>query len=266
MSAGVDAAKGAGVNTHLQWPNILLLHLHLRTSVSPPSHSRQFSPFSRAAVKRSTTLSASSAAEIGRLAQAPYSRRAEASQHALNAFTAAFKDAFKRGQAGKCLSLVFDYASSLPQATDKTRVPSSYAASPMLVPLQPTPQRVISEPFKQQVDDAAGSSSRTTTVQSRLLLSVRSKRHLSQVLKGRHQELMKMLIADGNAHGAIDYLYLLPPDRQLCSCLMKECSAVGNYAGLQMAIKVRYQQLARPQLRNLHLSELFSALSTSSVP
>ena len=84
------------------------------------------------------------------------------------------------------------------------------------------------------------------TGQSRLLLSVRSKRHLSQVLKGRHQELMKMLIADGNAHGAIDYLYLLPPDRQLCSCLMKECSAAGNYAGLQMAIKVRFQQLPWP--------------------
>ena len=238
MSAGVDAAKGAGVNARYQWPNILLLHLHLRTGAAPPSHRRQYSPSSRASVKSSTTLFASSAAEIRRLDQAPYSRTTEASQHALNAFTAAFKDAFKRGQAARCLSLVFDYASSLPQATNEARMPSSYAASPIQAPLQPAPQPVVSEPSRQQVDDAAGGGSSTMTGQSRLLLSVRSKRHLSQVLKGRHQELMKMLIADGNAHGAIDYLYLLPPDRQLCSCLMKECSAAGNYAGLQMAIKV----------------------------
>ena len=49
---------------------------------------------------------------------------------------------------------------------------------------------------------------------------------------------MGMLIADGNAAGAVQYLYLLPPDSQLCSCLMKECSAAGDLAGLQMAIQV----------------------------
>ncbi len=48
-----------------------------------------------------------------------------------------------------------------------------------------------------------------------------------------------MLIAEGNVSGAIQYLKLLPPDRQLCSCLMKECSAASNITGLQMVIQVR---------------------------
>ncbi len=47
-----------------------------------------------------------------------------------------------------------------------------------------------------------------------------------------------MLIAEGNVNGAIQYLKLLPPDRQLCSCLMKECSAASNITGLQMVIQV----------------------------
>ena len=50
-----------------------------------------------------------------------------------------------------------------------------------------------------------------------------------------------MLIAEGNVSGAVQYLKLLPPDRQLCSCLMKECSAASNIAGLQTVIQVRLQ-------------------------
>ena len=52
-----------------------------------------------------------------------------------------------------------------------------------------------------------------------------------------------MLIAEGNVAGAIQYLYMLPPDRQICSCLMKECSAASDVAGLQMAIQVRKQSI-----------------------
>ena len=48
-----------------------------------------------------------------------------------------------------------------------------------------------------------------------------------------------MLIAEGNVAGAIQYLRLLPPDRQLCSCLMKECSAASNITGLQLVIQVK---------------------------
>lgn len=247
MSAGLDAARGTGGKGGFEWPNVLLLHLHLRTGAAPLSHNRQYLPFSCTSLKRSATVSVNSAAKIRETAQAPYSRAAEDSQHALNAFTAAFKDAFRRRQAARCLSLVFDYAKSLPKATDEAITPSSYAASPVQAPLQPAPQCAISEPFRQQVNDAAGRGS-TMKGQSRLSLSLRSKRHLSQVLKGRHQELMKMLITDGNARGAIDYLYLLPPDRQLCSSLMKECSAVGSYADLQMAIKVWHLHLTWPQL------------------
>ena len=91
----------------------------------------------------------------------------------------------------------------------------------------------------------AGGSGSQSAYRTAPALSQRGKRHLSQVLKGRHQELMKMLIAEGNVAGAIQYLYLLPPDRQICSCLMKECSAASDIAGLQMAIQVRKQRPVR---------------------
>ena len=222
------------------WPNIPLLHLYLRGDAAALTHARRSQQTSVGRISAFSNLQAPKEASVYRteLAEAPQPILSGDSKQALSAFNAAFADTFKRKQSARCLNLVFAYASSLPQRQSEAEQPSEApnSASELLITSG-------SSDSTQVLERAA--ISRETDVSSNpascnaITLSLRAKRHLSNVLKGKHQEMMKMLIADGNVAGAIQYLYLLPPDRQLCSCLMKECSAANDVPGLQMAIQVR---------------------------
>ena len=117
MSALLNATGTCDSRRVVPWPNIPLLHLHLRRDVAAPSHVRTTQHRLTSCAKAVNRLQAPE--KVADHGAAPpetlNGRPVEDSKHALNAFTAAFADAFKRKQADRCLKLVLDYASSLPR-------------------------------------------------------------------------------------------------------------------------------------------------------
>ena len=69
-----------------------------------------------------------------------------------------------------------------------------------------------------------------------------SQAFLGALLRGRHQALMRQLIADGDVEGALDYLAMLPPSGHLDSALLKACMDTGDLVGLK-----RIVQASQPQ-------------------
>lgn len=240
MSAAIKPAHMLNARSTFPWPKLFLLHLHLKGRTTAVSHTYG-APAAVGQITARTHLPSAYKAttyETER-AKAQQAGPAEDSKHALNAFLAAFRDAYKRKRSAKCLQLVLDYASSLPRDTGGASQPTSDPAREL--PFTSSKSAVISgrgQQLQQSRSNAAGRPRDVQPSQGSFSLSPEAKRHLSHVLKGRHQELMKMLIADGNADGAIQYVHLLPPSRELCSCLMKECSAASDLPGLQKAIEV----------------------------
>ena len=66
-----------------------------------------------------------------------------------------------------------------------------------------------------------------------------SQAFLGALLRGRHQALMRQLIADGNVEGALEYLGMLPPSGHLEGALLKACMDTGDLGGLQRIVQAR---------------------------
>jgi hypothetical protein len=229
----MPAEKIFNTKNSFPWPNIPILHLHLKGRAATFGQARRGHRRLGSRTTAGSGVQAPDEVVANRPARARVSqvKPGEDSKQALSAFLAGFRDAFKRKQSARCLKLILDYASSLHRIPDREQPsggwPSTIGSHESLS-LQP-------DSSVELLTAAEGSGQ---PAYQPVPLTLQARRHLSSVLKGKHQALMRMLIADGNAAGAVQYLYLLPPDRQLCSCLMKECSAAGDLAGLQMAIQV----------------------------
>lgn len=117
MSA-FDATSTCNACKPTSWPNIPLLHLHLRHEDTALPHVKRVQHRATSCTRAVGRLQtpASSADYLAALPKAPQGKVTGDPKHALSAFTAAFGDAFKRKQADKCLKLILDYASSLPRA------------------------------------------------------------------------------------------------------------------------------------------------------
>lgn len=232
MSVYLHAENIFDTRNTFPWPNIPLLHLQLKGRAAILGQARGHHRLGSRIRARSGVQSPNEAvANRPARARSSQVKPAEDSKQALSAFLAGFRDTFKRKQSARCLKLVLDYAATLHGSPDREQPSGGW-------PSTPGSHESLSMQLSSSAElpTAAGGSGQPAYQPVPLTLPAR--RHLSSVLKGKHQALMGMLIADGNAAGAIQYLYLLPPDTQLCSCLMKECSAAGDLAGLQMVIQV----------------------------
>ena len=233
MSAYMPAEKTLNTKNSFPWPNIPLLHLHLKGRAATFGQARRGHRRLASRITAGSGAQAPYEAVANRPARVRSSqfKPAEDSKQALSAFLAAFRDAFKRKESARCLKLVLAYAPSLHRSPDLEQPSRGWPST------TGTHESFSVQPDS-SVESLTAADGSSQPAYQPVPLTLQARRHLSSVLKGKHQALMGMLIADGNAAGAVQYLYLLPPDRQLCSCLMKECSAAGDFAGLQMAIQV----------------------------
>ena len=146
--------------------------------------------------------------------------------YATQAFKAAFEKAYRVQDSQSCLDLV----KSLILALNKTQASKPDQSLSLCAELQS-----IADKTNVQKDE--GHSGQPTPAMQKF--SRESQEYLGKVLRGKHQGLMRLLLAAGNLHGALEYLVMLPPSLTLCSALMKECAEAGNLAHLQRVIQAR---------------------------
>lgn len=163
---------------------------------------------------------------------------------ATQAFKAAFEKSYRVQDSQACLDLVKSLMEALnnPQARKPDQSLISCAET------QSIPEKTSFE----KDEGHSGQPSPAMQVFSR-----ESQEYLGKVLRGKHQGLMRLLLAAGNVHGALEYLVMLPPSLTLCSALMKECAEAGNLADLQCVIQARQCSMDR-QLHIVGFLVLFS--------
>lgn len=64
-----------------------------------------------------------------------------------------------------------------------------------------------------------------------------SRAFLGELLRGRHQALMRALIAGGDVAGALEYLAALPASGTLEGALLKACMDAGDLDGLRRIVQ-----------------------------
>lgn len=151
--------------------------------------------------------------------------------YATQAFLTLFHKAFRKKDSAACLQLV----RSLMAAINKTegRADRKHEGC------EESPEDVQRECDSQDTDVVALESWSEPSPTAVLPFSSESQEYLGQILRGKHQGLMRLLLAAGNLEGALDYLAMLPPSSTLCSTLMKECIDANDLAGLHRVLQVR---------------------------
>lgn len=131
-------------------------------------------------------------------------------RYASQAFLAAFQYAFRKEDGAACLQLV----RSIMAASNGSQ--------------------------GQGDPDRSGSSKGQFTEDAVPAYSDGSRAYLYDILRTKHQGLMRMLLLAGNVEGALEYLFMLPPDKRLSSSLMKECIDARDLPSLRQVIQVRH--------------------------
>lgn len=144
--------------------------------------------------------------------------RERANLGAPRVFLSAFNKAYSSRDAGQCMQLVRSFMSALCEAD--SRDSNRHASSSADVDMHTMPDEGVTPQQLSSIQQA--------------------REHLGQLLRGKHQGLMRLLAEEGDLTGAIEYLQMLPPAKTLCSALMKECIEQSDAAGLQRVIKVTF--------------------------
>lgn len=152
--------------------------------------------------------------------------------YATQAFKAAFEKAYRVQDSQACLDLV----KSLMVALNKPQASKPDQSLMSCTELQ----SITGTSYVEK--DGGRTGQLPPAVQD---FSRESQSYLGKVLRGKHQGLMRLLLAAGNVNGALEYLVMLPPSLTLCSALMKECAEAGNLASLQRIIQARQFSMDR---------------------
>ena len=151
--------------------------------------------------------------------------------YATQAFLTLFQNAYRTRDSAACLQLV----RSLMVAINKTQANRiEKHAGPTASAEGPQKEKAV-EDAGFQADEAC--SERPSPAES--ALSCASREYLGNILRGKHQGLMRLLVEAGNLEGALEYLTMLPPSLMLCSALLKECMVANDLPGVLRVIKVR---------------------------
>ena len=119
MSAYMPAEKIFNTKNSFPWPNIPILHLHLKGRAATFGQARRGHRRLVSRITAGSGVQGPCVANRSARARSSQFKPAEDSKQALSAFLAAFRDAFKRKQSARCLKLVLAYASSLHRSPDQ---------------------------------------------------------------------------------------------------------------------------------------------------